>query len=106
MPTADTIRAEISREFGIEALPIERQEEVFMAITKTVLEATMLAVHRALPPEVQAPFRDAVAKGDPIVIESLMKEHIPNTDAFLQDTVRSTVADIKRRQQEKLQQSS
>lgn len=87
--------AQLLSELGIANMPKNVQEEILSTVGESVMKSVMLAIILKLPPEAKEAFKKLSDAKDAEGVAKLLKTHIPNPDAFIEEEARKEVAAFK-----------
>ena len=95
MSPQDDIRQTLLKELGVESLPPQAQQEAIAAAGGPLLQSVMLDIFEKIPQAQQADFQKALQSGDHKGIEALITANIPDSSAFIEQSVTKAVADFQ-----------
>jgi hypothetical protein len=88
-------REQLVSELGIGGLGTDMQDEILSAVGENIVKAVTLSVLLKLPPEAQTSFKQMSESNDAEGILALLKTHIPDPDAFVEQEARKELAAFK-----------
>lgn len=88
-------RQVVVEELGIEALPIEAQDEIIGTVGQNILMHVMLAILEKLPPDAQEGFKALTEESRGEEAEALVAQHISDLPAFITAESRKALAEFK-----------
>lgn len=97
-------REQMAQELGIAGLRRDMQDEILEAVGENIIKAVTLAALLKLPPEAQEEFKRLTDTDNAEGILALLKKHIPDPDAFVEDEAHKELAAFKESLAKKLAQ--
>ncbi|MDO8517666.1 MAG: hypothetical protein Q7S26_00020 [bacterium] len=97
-------REQLVSELGIAGLGADMQGEIVSAVGENIVKAVTLAVILKLPPDAQAEFKRLMDTDDGEAVLKLLKTHIPDPDAFVEEEARKELGAFKETLAKKLAQ--
>ena len=95
-------REQLVQELGIAGLGNDMQDEIIGAVGESIVKAVTLAALLKLPPEAQEEFKRLSDTDNVAGITDLLKKHIANPDAFVEEEAHKELAAFKESLAQKL----
>lgn len=83
----EQLKADLVKEFGLENLPPEKQQELLDLMTETVMKQIFLSLGEKMGDEGAEEFDTILKEGDPGKIEGFIKRYVPDPDAFVKGII-------------------
>jgi len=97
-------REELVGELGIAGLGSDMQDEIISAVGESIIKSVTLAAILKLPASAQDEFKRLTDAGDSEGVAKLLKAHIANPDAFVEEEARKELGAFKESLAKKLAQ--
>ena len=97
-------REQLVSELGIASVGSDIQDEIIAAVGENIIKAVTLAALLKLPADVQEEFKRLSDKGDAEGVLKLLKAHIADPDAFVEEEARKELGAFKESLAKKLAQ--
>ena len=81
------LREQLVKEFGLEALPAEKQQELLDLMTETVMKQIFLSLGEKMGDDGADEFGALMKEGDQTKIEAFIKRYVPDPEAFVKGVV-------------------
>lgn len=88
-------REQLVDELGISGLGSDIQDEIISAVGENIVKSVTLAAILKLPPDAQEEFKRLTNKGDAEGVAKLLKVHIADPDAFVEEEARKELGAFK-----------
>jgi len=88
-------REQLVGELGIGALGSDIQDEIISAVGESIVKSVTLAAILKLPADARKEFEKLTDAGDSEGISKLLKAHIPDPDAFVEEEARKELSAFK-----------
>ena len=89
------LQAALVKELGLGSLPPQMQQEAIAAIGGPVFQSVTLDILEKIPQAQQDDFQKALESGDSVRVESIIAANIPDSSAFIEQSVAKAIAQFK-----------
>lgn len=79
----EQLKADLVKEFGLENVPPEKQQELLDMMTETVMKQIFLSLGEKMGDDGADEFDALLKEGDQAKIEACIKRYVPDPDAFV-----------------------
>ncbi len=83
----EQLKVDLAKEFGLESLPPEKQQELLDLMTETVMRQIFLSLAEKMGDEGADEFDALVESGDMAKIEEYIKRYVPDPDGFVKGII-------------------
>lgn len=83
----EQLKTDLAKEFGLENLPADKQQELLDLMTETVMKQIFLALGEKIGDDGADEFDAILKEGDQEKIETFIKRYVPDPDAFVAGVV-------------------
>jgi hypothetical protein len=83
----EQLKIDLVKEFGLENLPPEKQQELLDLMTETVMKQIFLSLGEKIGDEGADEFDALMKEGDQAKLEAFIKRYVPDPDAFVKGIV-------------------
>jgi hypothetical protein len=83
----EQLKADLVKEFGLENLPSEKQQELLDLMTETVMKQIFLSLGEKMGDDGADEFDALMKEGDQAKIEGFIKRYVPDPEKFVAEIV-------------------